>query len=140
MTSLPSERPIAPVYWHVVFMSRPFLHWFDIFSKPWCRHVCAYAWCVNNQKWLLYNPEMTLSTIAVLSDGDMTQWLESLTERVTCRVVVKVGQGSFWRSRGLRTCSSDVLRVLGLRGGALRPQDLYRTLLANGGVVKEDKR
>ena len=130
---------VSPTYWHVLFLERDFKHWYDVFTPRWCRHVLMYGYNARTGHWVWIDPSAEKTTVSILNDADWELACETLAERVSCRVLVKSGNGGFWRSRLITTCSSALHRIIGVPGGALSPLMLYRTLLRNDGQLKDVK-
>jgi len=133
------ESLVTPSYWHVVFVGRPFRHWFDIFSPSWARHVFAYAYLLKYDKWVIVDPLHNKTAIMMLDNPDMDAYLDTIEAVGTKIYTVAAEEGSVYSGRLLQTCSSVVLRIIGLKGSACTPRGLIKILERNNAKVRTIK-
>lgn len=120
-----------PGGWYVAFYGSG-RHWWSPLTRPGFRHVLAFAYAAHAQCWLIYDVGRYRTLIRALDSTAFTHWIAGLpTER---KIVLFEGDGlpappawrvGFW-------CTTAVAHLVGVRSRALRPEALYRDLLAQG--------
>lgn len=116
--------------WYVAFFDGETPHWWWSFCRPGFRHVCAFAYDAEQRVWLLYDVALVRTHIRALSSDQMDAWVLALPAHRSILLAPvddrppahRIG---FW-------CTTAVAHLLGRRARALRPQALYRDLLASG--------
>lgn len=116
--------------WYAAFFDGETRHWWWSLCHPGFRHVCAFGYDAEQRIWLLYDVCLARTHIRALTSEQMDSWVLALPthRRILC---VRTGADApahrlgFW-------CTTAVVHLLGRRSRALRPQALYRDLLAHG--------
>lgn len=118
--------------WYVAFFNGPQRYWWSPLCRDGYRHVAAFAYDAEAGVWLLYDVTLNRTIIRALSSEQMDAWVDNLPGHR--RIVhfespaepsppaVRLG---FW-------CAPAVAHVVGVSSRALRPEALYRDLLAQG--------
>lgn len=124
--------------WTVVF-HREAEHWF--FSLIACgqfKHVSALAWIPELSQWWIYDVGFRRTRLKVLEDGQAAHGIIAAIVKGNAAVTIDIREdGLPWMRLGL-FCTTAVSHLLGLRGFALRPDALYRRLVAAGGLVTDN--
>ena len=121
----------CPGAWYAAFFDGERPHWWWRLCRPGFRHVAAFGYCAEQGVWLLYDVTLKQTMIHALSSEQMDAWVDNLP--AARRIVhftpdapeppsVRLG---FW-------CTPAVAHLVGVRSRALRPQALYRDLVAQG--------
>lgn len=126
--------------WLVAFIDDPRQprRWWDrLFCRPGFRHVQAWGWDADAERWVIYSVFNASTMIDVLPDGDLADAVIGGMVAVSSRILryeppptperglfPRVG---FW-------CVPAVAHLLGVRPslGALAPWGFYRDLLRRG--------
>jgi hypothetical protein len=125
--------------WWVAFSGSRRRRWFDRFTRNGFRHCCAFAGlqeCArfNGHNWLFVDPSVIGLRIEVLTDEEMDAAINAIAQ--DCGHFLWVPQlpppRPCYVPRFGAYCVSEVERLLGLPPRALRPEGLYRRLLALG--------
>ncbi|MFC5373977.1 hypothetical protein ACFPIF_15545 [Brevundimonas faecalis] len=120
----------CPSAWYVAFFDGERPHWWWRLCKPGFRHVAAFGYCAEQAVWLLYDVTLKRTFIHVLTSEQMDQWVAELPGNRTivhmpARDTPPVRRVGFW-------CTPAVAHLLGAPSRALRPEGLYRDLMALG--------
>lgn len=122
--------PGCPGAWYVAFFDGERPHWWWRLCRPGFRHVAAFGYCAEQEVWLLYDVTLNRTMIHALTSAQMDAWAADLPDHRTI-VHMEAGEDGpttrigFW-------CTPAVAHLLGVRSRALRPEALYRDLLALG--------
>lgn len=126
---LPSGFPAG---WYVCFHGTGKRGWWDVFTRPGYRHVLAFAYAAHAERWLIYDVTQHRTLIRALTTDVFLHWVANLptgrkivlfeADGVEAEPAWRVG---FW-------CTTAVAHLVGARSRALRPEALYRDLLAQG--------
>ena len=118
--------------WYVAFFNDERRYWWSALCRDGFRHVAAFAYDAEAAVWLLYDVTLNRTILRALSSPQMDGWVDALP--ANARIVhfetadepqppgVRIG---FW-------CAPAIAHLVGVRSRALRPEALYRDLLAQG--------
>ena len=125
--------------WTVVF-HRHAEHWFfRAIALGHFKHVSAIAWLPEIGQWWVYDVGFRRTRLRVLEDSQAAQDAIAGIIRGNATVTIDIREdGLPWMRLGL-FCTTAVSHLLGVRCAALRPDALYRHLIAQGGVVRGDE-
>jgi hypothetical protein len=132
-----SERlaAYAPSFWMVVFDRSSTKWWIDRLAWGKWKHVSAIGYFADARVWAEVHPTLAGLSLRVWPrDGGPEAVLSHLTGAGRGVLHVRPGRGRMapWRSWW---CVPLVAGLVGLRSGALRPDALWRDLVAAGAVV-----
>ncbi|MBK8009592.1 MAG: hypothetical protein IPK23_15075 [Rhizobiales bacterium] len=127
----------APERWLLIFETK--CHWrFGWLIPGRFKHVFAVGYVVAIDTWMVYSVERDNTKIGAWRPGpDFERWLSGVIPRAgvlkiaACRAPMPMPWFSFW-------CVPAVRHLLGLRSGALWPDQLWRYCLANGAEIVVD--
>jgi len=124
--------------WTVVF-HRTSPHWFfRIIALGHFKHVSAMAWIPELSQWWVYDVGFRRTSLKVLVDGPNAAAVIAAIVKDNATVTIDAREdGVPWMRIGL-FCTTAVSHLIGLTCGALRPDALFRHLVAQGGVVRDD--
>lgn len=133
MTSPPI---FSPSQWLVIFETKS--HWLvEKFCPGRFKHVCAAGYVEAIDTWLVYSVELDGTKVGAFRPGaDFNAWLGIVVANAGV-LRVKAGQAgmqpwfAFW-------CVPAVKHLVGIRGGALLPDQLWRYCIANGAEIVAD--
>lgn len=117
--------------WYVAFFNGPQRYWWSPLCREGFRHVAAFAYDAEQAVWLLYDVTLERTHIRALSSEQMDAWVDNLPAhrrivyfepKAVKPPAVRIG---FW-------CAPAVAHAVGAASRALRPEALYRDLLAQG--------
>lgn len=123
----------AATTWVLVFCRHSPVWWVDRLPGRY-KHVRAYAYLPPMRAWLFYDVSLSGTAIYAAPDGKEAEAYIGRFVRDADLVSVKPRLAARRRPRlGPFTCVSATAHLIGLRTGALRPDRLYRDVLAAGG-------
>lgn len=135
-----SELGIEARRWTVIFHREAENRFFSLIALGNFKHVSALAWLPELSQWWVYDVGFRRTRIRVLEDGPTAQGVIAAIVKGNATVTIDVREdGLPWMRLGL-FCTTAVSHLLGLRCSALRPDALFRHLVAKGGVVRDDGR
>lgn len=127
------QGPVGmPPEWFVAFWEGDRRHWWWPLCRPGFRHVAAFAYCADQAVWLVYDVTLARTLIQVLSPRQMDAWVDALP---ACRRIVAYLPAQEPTPPSLRLgfwCTPAVAHLVGVASRALRPEALYRDLIAQG--------
>lgn len=127
---------VTPAIWRVVFLPRKLRNWWDLFSPFGFRHCVAYAYCVASDAWLIFDPADDYLLLTSIPSGSTFHKLNADYFAAASLILeVERCEGGVFQHRVGQWCSSQIARLLGVRGSAWRPYALAKTLIANGALV-----
>jgi hypothetical protein len=139
MNTIFTHTGIEPLHWLVLFHTR---------STPWVerlvpgkfKHISALGHVADAGAWVSYSYECGRTRISLIREGeDFWRWYEAASEdAAVLRFPAPPFEHGPWRWRLGLSCVSAVKHLLGVRGGALWPDGLWRLLLANGAEIVTD--
>lgn len=124
--------------WTVVFHRQAENRFFSMIAMGRFKHVSALAWIPELGQWWLYDVGFRRTRLRVLEDGQIAQGVIAAIVRGNATVTIDVREDGLPLMRLGLFCTTAVSHLLGLRCSALRPDALYRHLVAKGGVVRDD--
>jgi len=128
---------IEPERWVLVFQRESKVWWVRWLAFGKYKHVAAYAYLPGFKAWLIYEVSLVRTSIVVVPDGEEALgWLYELTKNSDL-VAMKRGSGVH-RFRLFGYCVPAIAHLIGLSGGALRPDTLFRDCLRAGGQPLND--
>src|SRR5258708_7832067 len=126
--------------WTIVFHRKSKHLFFRLIAMGHFKHVSALAWIPELSQWWVYDVGFRRTRLKVLEDGQIAQGLVAAIVKGNATVTIDVSDdGLPWLRLGM-FCTTAVSHLLGLRCSALRPDALYRHLVAKGGDVRDDGR
>ncbi len=140
--STPSKKPVGdavlrdtadPAEWIVVFRPTSTSWLVQMFVPGRFKHVAACAHLPALNAWVTYDVGFDGTKITVIPDGPqvnavLAPWLDGCT---LVRMAKRPTRGIPW----FGWCAPSIARLIGLRGGTLRGDSLYRQCLRNGGIL-----
>jgi hypothetical protein len=124
--------------WTVVFHRQAENLFFSLIAMGHFKHVSAIAWVPELSQWWVYDVGFRRTRLKVLVDGGNAQAVIAAIVKGNATVTVDVREDELpWMRLGL-FCTTSVAHLLGVRCAALRPDALYRGLIARGGTVRDD--
>lgn len=124
--------------WTVVFHREAENWFFSAIALGKFKHVSALAWVPDLGQWWIYDVGFRRTRLKVMEDGPTAKQVIGAIVRGNATVTIDVREdGLPWMRLGL-FCTTAISHLIGLRCGALRPDALYRHLVAKGGVVRDD--
>jgi len=133
-----SAYGIEAIRWTVVF-HRKTDHWFfRAIALGHFKHVSALAWLPDLGQWWIYDVGFRRTRLKVLVDGEQAKAIIGAIIRGNATITVDVRDDQLpWMRLGM-FCTTAVAHLIGVRCAALRPDALYRKLIASGGVLRDD--
>ena len=123
--------------WTIVFHRKSKHLFFRLIAMGHFKHCSAIAWIPELKQWWVYDVGFRRTSLKVLEDGPTAQAQIAAIVDGNATVTVDVSDELPWMRLGM-FCTTAVSHLVGLRCGALRPDALYRHLVAKGGVVRDD--
>lgn len=128
---------IEAARWTVVF-HRKSEHWFfRTIALGHFKHVSALAWVPELSQWWVYDVGFRRTHLRVLVDGQAAQGIIAAIVKGNCTVTIDVRDENLPLMRLGMFCTTAVAHLVGIRSSALRPDRLYRHLVAQGGIVRD---
>ncbi|MBP2290728.1 hypothetical protein [Azospirillum rugosum] len=119
--------------WLVFFADGERFAWWDIWTRPGFRHVLAAGYDVEAERWVIFDPRATGTTILLLHQDAAGGKLAELIEASAGRVLRFAPRSRRRCQPFVGGCVGAVASLLGIRG-ALSPSGLHRQLLAMGAM------
>jgi hypothetical protein len=123
-----------PTRWHVCFCRRAARPWLERLPVGRYKHVRAFGAVASINTWIFFDPALDRVAIKV-ARGDAARAL--MAEWLTDADVIRMPHVSreTLRLRFGGWCVPQVKAVVGITGGALRPDALWRDCLRQGGEI-----
>lgn len=134
------QRPTEPARWTVVFHRTASNWFFSAIAMGEFKHVSAFSWVPSLMVWVIYDVSFERTKIEILPDTEESKARLAQIIRGNCIVTMNVRHDAVPLGRFGFFCTSAIKHLLGLRGGALRPDSLFRLCVANGGEVCDDEK
>jgi hypothetical protein len=129
---------LEPTRWTVVFHRKAENRFFSAIAMGRFKHVSALAWVPEVAQWWVYDVGFRRTRLRVLEDGVMAQAAIAAIIKGNATVTVDVRDDHLpWMRLGM-FCTTAVAHLVGVRCAALRPDALYRKLIASGGILRDD--
>lgn len=132
-------EPAIPNRWSVVFHRKGYNRFFSLIAMGRFKHVSAFAWLPEMRVWLLYDVGFRRTVITVMPDNDGSKVVLADLIRGNCMVTLNAREGRPHVARLGFFCTTAVKHLLGLSGGALRPDALFRLCVREGGEISDDE-
>lgn len=131
------REPQEVTTWFLVFHPDSLLWWMRFVPGRW-KHVSAFAFADRAKVWVFYDVSLAGTKVMVLPEGKAA--LERLAEwtahchilKFTCRETSRA------RPHIVFSCAGAMKHLLGLSGGAVRADTLWRDLLRQGAEIVHD--
>lgn len=121
-----------PPLWTLVFSRETRSRWVRWVVWGKYKHVRAYGYIPGMKAWVLYDVHFNGTSLAVVKDGDAVRAV--LVEWMTNADLMRIRRvGPARRFPVFFCCTSAISHLIGLPGGTLRPDALWRDALRNGG-------
>ena len=124
-----------PGAWYVAFHDGERPHWWWPLCRPGFRHVLAFGYCVHAEAWLVYDVTLGRTYVRAFKRETFAGWLDNLPDHRTILLVEGPDDAAPCRAPGFRAgfwCTPAVAHLVGARSRALRPEALWRDLIAQG--------
>jgi hypothetical protein len=125
--------------WTVVFHRKADSWFFAAIALGRFKHVSAFAWLPELGIWQFYDVGFRRTRITCQADGVAAHATIAAIMEGNCAVTIAPRDDNLPLMRLGMFCTTAVAHLVGLRCGALRPDALYRHLIAKGGVVRDDE-
>lgn len=123
--------------WTVVFHRKAENRFFAAIALGHFKHVSAFAWLPEMGHWLIYDVGFRRTRLMMLGDTEAAKSVLAGIVTGNCTVTIDVVEDELpWMRLGM-FCTSSISHLIGIASGALRPDTLYRHLVAKGGVVRD---
>ncbi|WP_174442245.1 hypothetical protein [Azospirillum brasilense] len=113
--------------WLVFFADGQRFAWWDVWTRPGFRHVLAAGYDAEAERWVIFDPRATGTTILLLHQGEAGAKLAELIEASAGRALRVAPRARRMFQPLAGGCVGAVAALLGIRG-ALSPPGLYRQL------------
>jgi hypothetical protein len=134
----------APAYgiearrWTVVFHRKSEHLFFRLIALGHFKHVSALAWIPELSQWWIYDVGFRRTRLKVLVDGAAAHAVIAAIVKGNAVVTIDVREENLPLMRLGMFCTTAVAHLIGIRSSALRPDRLFRHLIAHGGTVSDD--
>jgi hypothetical protein len=130
---------IEAARWTVVFHRKAENWFFSAIALGRFKHVSALAWIPELGQWWVYDVGFRRTRLKVLEDGPTAVNIVAAIIKGNATVTVDVREDQLpWMRLGM-FCTTAVSHLIGVRCAALRPDALYRHLIASGGILRDDE-
>lgn len=133
------QKACEPSRWTVVFHRTAANRFFSIIAMGHFKHVSAFAWVPDLRVWAIYDVSFRRTRFAFLPDTPESKALLQQVITGNCMVTMEAREDAFPIFRIGLYCTTAIKHLLGLRGGALRPDALFRLCVREGGKVSDDE-
>jgi hypothetical protein len=121
----------------VVFHRKAENRFFSLIALGRFKHVSALAWIPELNQWWVYDVGFRRTRLKVLEESATTRQIVAAIIDGNASITIDVREtGLPWMRLGL-FCTTAVSHLIGVRCGALRPDALYRKLIASGGIARD---
>ena len=118
--------------WTVVFHRKAENWFFSALALGHFKHVSAFAWLPELGIWVFYDVGFRRTRLMHMADGVHAHAAIAAVVEGNEVLTVDVVAGNLPLMRAGLFCTTAVKHLLGFRSGALRPDALYRHLVAHG--------
>jgi hypothetical protein len=133
------QKACEPKRWTIVF-HRTAANWlFSAIALGHFKHVSAFCWVPEVRVWAIYDVSFNRTRFAFLPDTAESKALLQQVITGNCLVSMEARDDAFPIFRPGLFCTTAIKHLLGLSGGALRPDALYRLCVREGGTVSDDE-
>ena len=120
--------------WFVAFHSWTPTWWVRLIPGRF-KHVCVFGYSVQARTWIFLDTSIAAMRVVLLPDGAAAQDMLAHWSANACVLKMRSRDGLKARLRFGLWCVPAVKLLLGLRGGALLPDGLWRDCLKAGATV-----
>jgi hypothetical protein len=124
--------------WTVVFHRKAENRFFDVIAMGEFKHVSAFAFIPELGIWILYDVGFRRTRIELLAETDHARTILANIVKGNAIVTIETSERALPLMRLGMFCTTAVAHLIGVRSRALRPDRLFRHLVAAGGVVIDD--
>jgi hypothetical protein len=124
--------------WTVVFHRRAENWFFAALAMGQFKHVSAFAFIPELGIWTIYDVGFRRTRLVHLADTDHAKTILAHIVKGNCTVTVEARDDCLPLMRAGLFCTTAIKHLIGARSRALRPDRLFRHLVAQGGVVRDD--
>lgn len=124
--------------WTVVFHRKAENRLFSLIALGHFKHVSAFAWLPELGIWQFYDVGFRRTRLRCQADGVHAHATIASLCAGNCAVTIETREDNLPLMRLGMFCTTAVAHLVGVRCVALRPDGLYRSLIAQGGVVSDD--
>ena len=104
--------------------------WYHVFTEPGWRHVFCLGY--SSERWILYDPLSRRAEIAALTGEELDMLIAACKRKGVRFLHFRRQEKHLFQRLTPIYCVSCVKHVLGIRGWAWTPRQLYRLLLRLG--------
>jgi hypothetical protein len=124
--------------WTVVFHRKAEYWFFGAIALGHFKHVSAFSFIPEFGIWTIYDVGFRRTKIEFLADTDHAKSIMANIVKGNCMVTIEAHEDNLPLMRLGMFCTTAVAHLVGIRSSALRPDRLFRHLVAAGGVVIDD--
>lgn len=122
---------VEPEVWQIAFQREAANRWAKLIPGKY-KHVFAYAYFPGLDRWIIYDICFERTRFIMLPDGEATyRTIAVITENCDVLRMRRLPARKFQLRSGF-FCTTAIKHLLGLRGGALRCDSLFRLCGRNG--------
>ena len=118
--------------WTIVFHRKAENWFFSAIALGRFKHVSAFAWLPELGIWVFYDVGFRRTRLMHMADGVHAHAAIAAVVEGNEVLTVDVADASLPLMRAGLFCTTAIKHLIGLRSGALRPDALYRHLVAHG--------
>lgn len=124
--------------WTIVFHRQAENRFFSAIAMGHFKHVSAFAWLPELSQWWIYDVGFRRTRLKVVVESEEAHRIIVGLARGNALVTMEVRDDDLpWFRLGM-FCTTGVAHLIGVRTRALRPDALFRQLLRQGGVLRDD--
>lgn len=123
-----------PDVWTLVFKRTSSSRFRSFIALGRYKHVCAYGYVPFLHVWVFFDPHWEGNAVFIAADGEAAKAL--IKEWIVDADLIRMPQLDFrpiWTPPIFGWCTPSIRRLIGLPGGALRCDALWRQCLEHGG-------
>jgi hypothetical protein len=124
--------------WTVVFHRKAENRFFGAIALGHFKHVSAFAFIPELSIWTIYDVGFRRTRLTHLADTDHAKTILAHIIKGNACITMEVREDNLPLMRWGLFCTTAVAHLVGIRSSALRPDRLFRHLVAAGGVVVDD--
>src|SRR5258705_3753280 len=124
--------------WTVVFHRKAENWLFGAIAMGHFKHVSAFAFIPELGIWTIYDVGFRRTRLVHLADTDHAKTILAHIIKGNCMVTVETSDEHLPLMRAGLFCTIAIKHLIGVRSSALRPDRLFRHLVAQGGEVLDD--
>lgn len=125
--------------WTVVFHRKAENWFFAAIAMGEFKHVSAFAFVPEFGIWTIYDVGFRRTRLIHLADTEHAKTVLAHIVKGNCIVTIEARDEYLPLFRFGMFCTTAIKHLIGVRSSALRPDRLFRHLVAQGGVVCDDE-